>query len=122
MGRARSRPGRRIPVNRVSVAFFDHKSYADLSVGLENVRSTFSRKYQNIDSLPRPFVLGQPVMVFENRIVSKVEQVAPGVVDLVMPKDVDPKGVIRNNLLIGNKNRYVQDNEISYEKISITAK
>ena len=114
----RTRPNKKdIPLNRAGVAFFGHKSTDGVRLAMENLRSTFSRKYQTVDEVCLPTILGQPFVICENRIVSKSDQVASGALDQKLPSYLDPKGLVFDNLLKSNKNRYVEDNGIVFAKV-----
>ncbi|KZV60652.1 hypothetical protein PENSPDRAFT_694075 [Peniophora sp. CONT] len=117
----RTRPNKKdIPVNRVSLAFFGHDNYDAARVGLENVRSTFSRFYASVDKIKVSAKVGMPIISCENRVVSKVDHVPVDVRDAKLPKAHDPNGIIRKNLLMSNKHRFVDDNAVTFSKLAKT--
>ncbi|VDB88554.1 unnamed protein product [Peniophora sp. CBMAI 1063] len=107
-----------IPVNRVSLAWYGHSTYEATRVGFENIRTQFSLMYDGMDKIPVAVVAGQPAITCENRIVSKVEQVPDGVQDVDIGPGQDPNGIIKTNLLSSPNYRYVEDNSITYAKIT----
>ncbi|KZV64118.1 hypothetical protein PENSPDRAFT_669257 [Peniophora sp. CONT] len=114
----RTRPGKKdIPVNNVSIAWFDHTGYQASRTGLENIRSQFSLKYGDIDKIPLPVTCGMPVISCENRVVSKVGHIPVGVRDVALDKVLDPKGVIQTNLLNTPRNRLIQDNVLTFANV-----
>ncbi|VDC03124.1 unnamed protein product [Peniophora sp. CBMAI 1063] len=115
-----SRRGKKdIPVNRVSLAWYGHPSYDKARVGLENIRTQFSLKYDTLDKINDNVVAGEPALTSENRVVSKVDQVANGIRDADFPKAIDPNNVIRTVLLSSPLYRYVEDNAITYSKLNL---
>ncbi|VDB99238.1 unnamed protein product [Peniophora sp. CBMAI 1063] len=120
-GLFRSRPNKKdVPVNRVSIGWFGHASFEANRLGLENIRSAFVRKYDQVQGVPFPMKVGTPLITAENRIVSKVGDVPVEALDALLPKIQDPRDIIRNNLLSSNLYRYVDDNALTFERIEIT--
>ena len=106
-----------VPINKISIAWFGHDGYERTRTGLENVRSTFSRKYSAIQKIPFPMKAGMPLIMMENRVVSKVEDVPLGIRDADLPSEIDPRDLIRKSFLNTGAYRYVPDNVLKYSKL-----
>ena len=105
-------------MNRVSLAWFGHNGYERTLRGLKNVHTLSSLKFASIDMPPFHVKLGMPIITSENRIVSKADQIPAYFEDVPIEDTVDPKDIIRKNLLKKNPHRYrhVQDNVVSFYK------
>ena len=73
--------------------------------------------YNDVDDLPVPVKLGQPLISSENRIVSKATDVPLDGQNACLPPAQDPHGVIRRAFLMGTQHRYTADNALTFSKL-----